>query len=79
MKTILLLIRFYNFKKELVDQFIKEKKHRPASNGSIKKIYVCLLSKYIQKEYFMQNKSSIKDGFYKILVFNVSIFFFSAE
>ena len=72
-KKILLLVRFYNFKKEL-----DEKNTGPASNGSIKNI--CMPSfKVYPKRIFHENKSSITDGFYKILVFNVSLFFFSAE
>jgi hypothetical protein len=35
--------------------------------------------KVYPKRIFHENKSPIKDGFYKILVFNVPIFFFSAE
>ena len=54
MKKILLLIRFYYFKKELDDQFIKEKKTPAPLKMVLLKIYVCLLSKYIQKEYFMK-------------------------
>ena len=63
-KKKLLLIRFYNFKKELDDQFMKEKKNTGhASNGSIKK-YLCMPSfKVYPKRIFHENKSSTTDGF----------------
>ena len=83
MKKILLLIRFYNFKKELDVQIISPVHERKNTAPRFKWFYkenICMPSfKVYPKRIFHENKSSIKDGFYKILVFNVSIFFFSAE